>query len=99
MLHMVLLDYAWMNLSVMVAVVLEESILFLVPVLKASRMVMEACSWQDCMFSASKVSQANGCFRLLKIYSCIPVRENVEWVLSLLWFSGICFPGYWGSWC
>ncbi len=63
------------------------------------RSVREACSWRDCMFSASKASQANGCSGLLKFSSRIPARENMELVLSLVWFSGICFLGCWGSWC
>lgn len=66
---------------------------------EGDRRVREVCSWQDCMFSASKASQMNGCFRLLKISRRIHARENMECVLSLMWFSEICFLGYWGSWC
>ncbi len=37
-------------------------------------MVREACSCPDCMFSASKASQANVCFSLLEISRCIHAR-------------------------
>ena len=40
--------------------------------------VREACSWQDCVFSASKDSQVNGCGRLLGISNSIYARKNME---------------------
>ncbi len=40
--------------------------------------VRETCSWQDCMFTASKASQSNGCFRLLAVSSRVCVRECME---------------------
>jgi len=49
------------------------------------------------MFSASKASQVNDCSMLPNVSRCIHARENMECVLSLTLFSGICFLGYWGG--
>ena len=54
-------------------------------------MVRETCSWQDYVFSASAASMAKGCCRFLKISGSINARVNMEWILSLVWFPGICF--------
>ncbi len=61
--------------------------------------VREACPWQDCEFSASTVSQVDGCGGLRKISDSVSAGKNVVWILSLEWFPGICFLDYWGSWC
>ena len=60
------------------------------------RRVREACSWQGCMFSSSKASHVNDHFRLLKISRRITARENMECILCLVRFSGICFSGILG---
>ncbi len=49
------------------------------------------------MFSASKASQVNDCSMLPNISRRAHARENMECILSLTLFSGICFLVYWGG--